>query len=157
MPPRRTVEDHEITRHDTKDILDRDGTTRVVGEAATSEEAISVIAQTQPNVAVVDIKLRTGTGIDVVRGVKEVAPETNVLILSAYDDDRYVRTMARLGVRGYMLKSVSGAELVRAIHDVAEGTLVFSRGSGQDRDGHEREGHAEEGPVPRRNSHNPRV
>jgi DNA-binding NarL/FixJ family response regulator len=122
------VEDHEITRHGIKAILSRDGSVDVIGEATTSDQAISVIAEKQPDVAVVDIRLESGTGLDVVRGVKEVAPTTNVLILSAYDDDRYVRALARLGVRGYMLKSVSGAELVRAIHDVAEGTLVFFSG-----------------------------
>jgi DNA-binding NarL/FixJ family response regulator len=122
------VEDHELAREGMKHILEEDRRINVVGEAAGSEDAIAVIEELQPNVVVLDIRLRQGSGFDVVRASGRVAKETKILVLSAYDDDQYVRSLVRLGVRGYLVKTVSAGEFKRAIHDVAEGSLVFLSG-----------------------------
>jgi len=120
------VDDHELVRQGVRKLLSRDARIRVVGEAVGSDEAISLIGQLQPDVALTDIRLQQGSGIDVSRAARNVAPNTRVLVLSAYDDDQYVSSAMRLGVSGYLLKTVSAKELTRAIHDAVEGQLVFS-------------------------------
>lgn len=120
------VDDNEIVRQGVKKLLSRDTRIRVVGEAVSSDEAILLISELQPDVALTDIRLQHGTGIDVSRAARNVAPNTRVLFLSAYDDDQYVRSAMKLGVSGYLLKTASAKELTRAIHDAVDGQLVFS-------------------------------
>jgi DNA-binding NarL/FixJ family response regulator len=120
------VDDNEIVRQGVRKLLSRDTRIRVVGEAVSSDEAILLISELQPDVALTDIRLEHGTGIDVSRAARNVAPNTRVLFLSAYDDDQYVRSAMKLGVSGYLLKTASAKELTRAIHDAVDGHLVFS-------------------------------
>jgi two-component system, NarL family, response regulator DevR len=122
------VDDHEMMRQGFKNILSRDRGVVVVGEASEGPEAISLIAELQPDIALLDIRLREGSGIDVVRGCQDLGLSTKLLIVSAYDDEHYVKSMVRLGVRGYLVKSASGRELRRAVRDIAEGHLVFPCG-----------------------------
>jgi DNA-binding NarL/FixJ family response regulator len=120
------VDDHELARRGVRKLLSSDASIEVVGEAESCWGAISLIAQLRPNVVMVDIRLRDGTGIDVSRSVKELAPDTRIVVLSAYDDSQYVVSMVKLGVSGYLTKSSSGDDLIRAVHYAAEGWLVFS-------------------------------
>ena len=120
------VEDHEVTRQGIKTSLCHDSNIKVVGEAASSNEAISLIGQIKPDVAIVDIRLCEGSGIDVSKAAKTIAPSTKILILSAYDDDQYVAALVKLGVSGYLVKTASAQQLRRAVHDAAEGWLVFA-------------------------------
>ena len=122
------VDDHELMREGIRSALEDGGYATVVGEAADRSNAISLIESLEPDVVLVDIRLREGSGVDVVRACKEIAPRTRILIFSAYDDDQYVKSMVRLGVWGYLMKSASGEDLRRAVRDVAEGNLVFPRG-----------------------------
>ena len=121
------VDDHELTRYGTKRLLARDRHTTVVGEAASGSDAISLIEELKPDVVILDIRLPDGSGIDVVKAAKKVAPQTKILILSAYDDDRYVRSLMRLGVQGYVLKTISAPEFKDAVREIGEGNLVFPR------------------------------
>lgn len=122
------VDDHEMMRQGIKNILRHDRGVRILGEAGEVPEALALIAELQPDIVLLDIRLREGSGIDVVKGCKDLAPSTKILIVSAHDDLHYVKSMVRLGVRGYMVKSASGRELRRAVRDVAEGHLVFPSG-----------------------------
>ncbi len=124
------VDDHPIVRQGVRMMLEQDATVRVVGEATDAEDAITLIGRCQPNVAVVDLRLGRGTGIDVCRGIRVVSPETKALVLTAYDDDQYVKAVVRLGARGYLLKTVPPKDLCRAVHTIAEGGLVFHPGIG---------------------------
>ena len=119
------VDDHELVRRGIKQILARDKCVKVVGEASDAPHAISMIKLLQPDVLLLDIHLREGSGLDVARACRTIAPKTKVLIISAYDDQQYVRPLVRLGVRGYLSKSTSGEDLRRAIHDLVAGALVF--------------------------------
>ena len=119
------VDDHELVRRGIKQILARDKCVKVVGEASDASHAISMIELLQPDVLLLDIHLREGSGLDVARACRTIAPKTKVLIISAYDDQQYVRPLVRLGVRGYLSKSTSGEDLRRAIHDLVSGALVF--------------------------------
>jgi DNA-binding NarL/FixJ family response regulator len=122
------VDDHEMMRQGIRSILEGDRGVKIVGEASEGPEALSLIAELQPDIAIVDIRLREGSGVDVAKECKNLAPSTKMLIVSAYDDQHYVKSMIRLGVRGYLLKSASGRELRRAVRDVAEGHLVYPNG-----------------------------
>ncbi len=119
------VEDHELVRRGTKEILKRDPDVKVVGEAVSTHDAVDVISELQPDVAIIDIRLDGGSGLDVIRDCQRLGIPTKFMILSAYTDDHYVKPLVRMGVRGYLVKTAVGAELKKAIHDVAEGKLVF--------------------------------
>lgn len=119
------VDDHPIIRCGLRGLLSGDHVLKVVGEADTGAKAIALISQLRPDVALVDISLGLMSGIDVIRCAKQLYPATKILVLTAYDDVQYVRSMIKLGVNGYLLKTVSGDELRRAILYVAEGGLIF--------------------------------
>lgn len=120
------VDDHELARHGVWKLLGGDASIEVVGEAERSSEAISLIARLRPEVVILDIRLRQGNGIEVSRAVKKLAPDTRILVLSAYDDSQYVVSLVKLGVSGYLTKSSSAEDLIRAVHYAAKGWLVFS-------------------------------
>jgi DNA-binding NarL/FixJ family response regulator len=128
-PVRRVVviDDHELLRTGTRRILDDASGFTVVGEADDGEAALRVIDETEPDVVLVDIRLPSINGIDLARRIVERYPAITVLILSAYDDEHYVRAALSAGVAGYLLKTTPSDELVRSIRDACDG---FSLGRG---------------------------
>jgi len=120
------VDDHPLARSGVRQFLKRDRHIEIVGETDTEREAVDLIGQLQPDVVILDIRLRHGTGINVVRAAKAIAPNAKTLVLTAYDDDRSVDAFVKLGAAGYMLKTTSPAQLRRAVHNVAAGSLVFA-------------------------------
>ena len=127
--PRTTVvlvDDHDLVREGTKRLLRRDPRIEVVGEASGSQEAMSLIEKLQPDVVVLDIRLREGSGLDVAKACQRSVPRAKVLVLSAYDNELYVKSLLKLGIRGYIVKTSTVAELRHAIRDVTEGKLIFS-------------------------------
>src|ERR1035441_399120 len=92
-PHRRVVvvDDHELLRAGTRRILEDASGFTVVGEAEDGDEALRVVAEVQPDVVLIDIRLPTMNGIDLARQIVSEYPNTTVLILSAYDDENYVR------------------------------------------------------------------
>jgi DNA-binding NarL/FixJ family response regulator len=109
------VDDHELLRAGTRRILDEAAGLSVVGEAADGADALRVIESLRPDVVLVDIRLPVMNGIDLARRILQDHPDTTVLILSAYDDQTYVRAALAAGVAGYLLKTAPGDELVRSI------------------------------------------
>ena len=120
------VEDHKIVREGTRQLLEQYDDIKVVGEASNGEEAINIIGKLQPNVIVMDVRLPKLNGIEATRIITDNYPNIRVLILSAYDDDSYVYPLFQAGASGYLLKSTSGAELVKAIRVVNEGETAIS-------------------------------
>ena len=120
------VEDHTLFREGTKGLIEEDPAIHVVGETDTAEEAIRMAEELSPDVLLVDIRLRTGTGIEVARALQKKQPPIRVLVLTAYDFEQYVTALTRAGVSGYMLKDVSSDDLIKAIHQVCEGQGVLS-------------------------------
>ncbi len=121
------VDDHELLRAGTRQILDDAAGFTVVGEAADGEAALQAVADLHPDVALVDIRLPTGNGIDVARQITTDYPDTTVLILSAYDDENYVRAALAAGVAGYLLKTTPSDELIRSIRAACEGFNLLDR------------------------------
>ena len=115
------VDDHELLRAGTRRILDAAVGFNVVGEADDGPQALGVIARTEPDVVLVDIRLPSTNGIDLAREIVDSHPAITVLILSAYDDDHYVRAAMAAGVAGYLLKTTPSDELVRSIRAACDG------------------------------------
>ncbi|MDE3074860.1 MAG: response regulator transcription factor [Chloroflexota bacterium] len=122
------VEDHALVREGTRRILEQCPDLAVVGEAGNGEEALDLIERLQPGVAVLDIRIPKLSGIEVVRQMRERAPNTRVLVLTAYDDDNYILALMEAGALGYLLKTALASELVEAIRAVHLGEAVLSPG-----------------------------
>jgi NarL family two-component system response regulator LiaR len=120
------VEDHKIVREGTRQLLEQYADIKVVGEASNGLEAITIIEEKQPDIIVMDVRLPKLNGIESTRIITNRYPNIKVLILSAYDDDSYVYPLFKAGASGYLLKSLSGAELADAIHVVNEGGTAIS-------------------------------
>ncbi|WP_193597927.1 response regulator [Microbacterium sp. YJN-G] len=115
------VDDHEIVRQGLAAAIDSQEGLRVIGEASNVADAVHRIAATEPDVAVLDLRLPDGNGIDLCRQIRQSQPEVNCLILTAYDDDDAMFAAVVAGASGYLLKSVRAAELIDAIRRVASG------------------------------------
>jgi DNA-binding NarL/FixJ family response regulator len=128
------VDDHKLFRTGVRAELDEAGcgTIEVVGEAQDAPGAIAVIAEQRPDVVLLDVHLPGGGGLEVLRGCLHAggapgrAPETRFLALSVSDAAEDVIGVIRAGARGYVTKSISGADLVDAVRRVAENDAVFS-------------------------------
>ncbi len=120
------ADDHAVVRKGIREFLEEDTAIRVVAEASDGEEAITLVEREQPDVAVFDIQMPRVNGLDATRRVKAKFPSTRVLILTAYDDDPYVFVALQAGASGYLLKTSSSDELVRAVHAVADGESALS-------------------------------
>lgn len=125
-PVRRVVlvDDHEIFRAGLRAGLDEG--VEVVGEAGTVEEAIPLIRRLDPDVVLLDVHLPDGGGHAVIGPVHAERPAVRFLALSVSDAPEDVLAVIRAGARGYVTKTIRPAELVAAIHRIAEGDAVFS-------------------------------
>jgi NarL family two-component system response regulator LiaR len=119
-------EDHLITRQGIRRLLEDEKGLEVVGEASNGEEVIQLVSEVKPDVILMDVAMPKLNGIEATRQIKLISPKTNILILSAYDDDEYVFALLKAGANGYLLKNVSGDELVRAIKAVYKGDPVLN-------------------------------
>jgi DNA-binding NarL/FixJ family response regulator len=119
------VEDHALVREGTIELLEREPGCTVAGQAGSAEEALRLIRDLRPDVALVDVELPGMNGIALARAVAEQAPDTRVIILSAYDDYAYVIGALEAGVSGYLLKTSTARELGNAVRTAAGGALVL--------------------------------
>ncbi|SDR91414.1 response regulator [Agrococcus carbonis] len=115
------VDDHEIVRRGVADLLGRVDGFEVVGEADGARRALVRIAAALPDVALLDMRLPDGDGIDLCREIRSRHPEVRCLVLTAFDDDEAMLSAVLAGADGYVLKSISGTRLVDAIRAVAAG------------------------------------
>jgi len=115
------ADDHAMVRAGIRQLLEGAGDLEVVAEAGDGEEAQSLIQEHQPDVAVLDIQMPKASGIDVTRWARTHHPAVGILILTAYDDDPYVMAVLQAGANGYVLKTASADELIRAVRDVNDG------------------------------------
>ena len=115
------VDDHEVVRSGLKAILEPEGDLDVVGEAGTAMEAVQRVPHLEPHVILMDVRMEGMSGIEACRMVKNAHPEVNVLMLTSYGEEEAVMSAIVAGASGYLLKNVGRADLVRAIHVVAQG------------------------------------
>ncbi len=115
------IDDHEIVRRGISAILQGDHEFQVVGEAADGKEALRIIRETQPDVALVDVRLPEISGIELCYRIQSEAPQTQVLILTGHLDGNVVRECIRAGAKGYVLKDVVSTDLRRSIRELVQG------------------------------------
>jgi DNA-binding NarL/FixJ family response regulator len=119
------LDDHEVVRRGLRELLESEDDMEVVGEAGTAEEALGRIPATSPNVAVLDMRLPDGDGIEVCREVRSRHPEIACIMLTSFSDDDAVYAAILAGAAGYLLKQVRGNDLVDAIRRVADGESLL--------------------------------
>ncbi|MGZ4681442.1 MAG: response regulator transcription factor [Acidimicrobiales bacterium] len=119
------LDDHEIVRRGLRDLVESAGDIEVVGEAGTAEEALGRIPATTPDVAVLDVRLPDGSGIEVCRDVRSRHPEIHCLMLTSFSDDEALFDAIMAGASGYVLKQIRSSELVDAIRTVASGQSLL--------------------------------
>jgi len=119
------ADDHAVVRQGTRALLEAEPDMQVVGEAADGEQAVKLIEELKPDVAILDISMPKMSGIEVTRQVKPESPSTAILILTAYDNDEYVFALLEAGAAGYLLKDVGGNEIVDAVRSVRAGESVL--------------------------------
>lgn len=119
------LDDHEIVRTGIADIVNAEPDLTVVGEAATVHQAFGRISATMPDVAVLDVRLPDGSGIDLCRDIRSAHPEVHCLMLTAYDDDEAVYAAVLAGAAGYVLKNIRGQGLLESIRRAAGGATLM--------------------------------
>lgn len=115
------LDDHEMVRAGLRHLLESSGQIEVVGEAGTAAAALSQIPALRPDVALLDGRLPDGSGVEVCRDLRSILPGMRAIILTSYDDDEALFSAIMAGAAGYVLKQVSGGDLVEAVVHVASG------------------------------------
>jgi len=122
------VDDHEVVRRGLLALLGTQAGWEVVGEAANGPDAVKKVAQTMPDVVIMDITMPVMSGLDATRLIMETVPQTKVLIFTMHDSDQMMQTALEAGARGYVLKSNAASDLIAAIRALAKGeSPVMSR------------------------------
>jgi DNA-binding NarL/FixJ family response regulator len=119
------ADDHAVVRAGICQFLEQAGDISVIAEADDGQEAMELIKQHEPDVAVLDIQMPKASGIEVTRWIREHHREVGVLILTAYDDDPYVMAVIQAGANGYILKTASPEGIIRAVRDVHAGNSAL--------------------------------
>lgn len=119
------LDDHEVVRRGLRELLEADGDIEVVGEASTSEEALRRVPATKPDVAVLDVRLPDGSGVNVCRDLRSQNDALHCLMLTSYADDEALFDAIMAGASGYVLKQIRGSELVDAVRRVAAGQSLL--------------------------------
>ena len=119
------LDDHEVVRRGLRELLEAEGDIVVVGESGSAKEAARILPAMRPRVAVLDGRLPDGSGVEVCREVRAVDPTIQALILTSYDDDDALFAAIMAGASGYVLKQITGTDLVDAIRRVAAGQSLL--------------------------------
>lgn len=119
------LDDHEVVRRGVADLLGMEDDIEVVGEAGTAEQAISRILATAPDVAILDVQLPDGSGVEVCREVRSVRPELVCLMLTSFAEDEALFEAIMAGAAGFVLKQVKGSDLIDSVRKVARGESLL--------------------------------
>ena len=119
------VDDHAMVRAGIRRFLEKADDIHVVAEAGDAAEASHMMEQRQPDVAVIDIKLPDQSGIELARQLRAAYPNLKILMVTAYDDEPYVRAALRAGANGYLLKSAAPADVIAGVRLAAQGQSVI--------------------------------
>ena len=115
------VDDQRMSRDGIRSRIENEPGIEVVGEAASAEETMTEIRKQRPDIVTLDIRLRDVSGIEVARQIRQEWPDLKILMLTGYDFDQYVRTSARAGIDGYLLKDAPQEDLIQALRQIAQG------------------------------------
>ncbi|MFL6074887.1 MAG: response regulator [Mycobacteriales bacterium] len=119
------LDDHEVVRRGIRDLLETEPDLQVVGEAADARQALARVPALRPDVAVLDVRLPDGNGVEVCRELRSMMPELACLMLTSFADDDALFDAIVAGAAGYVLKQVRGEDLIRAVRTVAAGRSML--------------------------------
>jgi two-component system, NarL family, response regulator DevR len=119
------LDDHEVVRQGVRALLESTGEVVVVGEAGLAAEALARIRAVRPRVAILDVRLPDGNGVEVCREVRNDLPDVQCLMLTSYSDDEALFEAIMAGASGYVLKQIRGNELIQAVRRVARGESLL--------------------------------
>ncbi|MGA2519669.1 MAG: response regulator transcription factor [Acidimicrobiales bacterium] len=119
------LDDHEVVRRGLRELFEAEEDLTVVGEGATAEEALARVPATKPDVAVLDVRLPDGDGVEVCRDLRSAMPELKCLMLTSFADDEALFSAILAGASGYVLKQIKGSDLVSAVRRVAAGESLL--------------------------------
>ena len=119
------VDDQRMFREGIRSRLETEPDMRVVGEAGSLEETITLIAENHPDIVTLDIRLPDASGIEIAKRIRKSWPGLKILMLTGYDFDQYVRASARAGIDGYLLKDAPQEDLISALREIAAGGAVL--------------------------------
>ncbi|WP_307126100.1 response regulator transcription factor [Streptomyces sp. B1I3] len=119
------LDDHEVVRRGVHELLSVEEDIEVVGEAGTAADALVRIPATRPDVAVLDVRLPDGSGVEVCREIRSRDDSIHCLMLTSYADDEALFDAIMAGASGYVLKAIRGNELLNAVRDVAAGKSLL--------------------------------
>lgn len=119
------LDDHEVVRRGVHELLAVEPDIEVVGEAGTAQDALARIPATRPDVAVLDVRLPDGSGVEVCREIRARDESIKCLMLTSFSDDEALFDAIMAGASGYVLKAIRGDELLTAVRDVAAGRSLL--------------------------------
>jgi DNA-binding NarL/FixJ family response regulator len=119
------ADDHPVFRGGLRALLSTDPAIRLVGEASTGTDAITLVSEVHPHVVLMDLHMPGGDGVTATREIVRASPHVAVLVLTMFDDDDSVFAAMRAGARGYLLKGSNQADVLRAIHLAGAGGATF--------------------------------
>ena len=122
------VDDHAMFRHGMEMLINREADMEVFAEASDGEEALSILKRDRhPDIILMDVSLKTHSGLEVIKRVHNVNPALPVLVVSMHDEAVYAERALRAGARGYVMKQEPGKVLVGAIREVLKGNLYLTK------------------------------
>jgi len=127
------VDDHTVIRRGIQSILRAWPEWQISGEAANGEEAVRLTLDLKPDIVLMDISMPVMGGLEATRAIRKISPETKVLLLTLHDSLEWVESALQAGARGYLLKSDTEGELIRALNVVAGNGIYASPSLDADR------------------------
>ncbi len=120
------ADDQELIRQSLGFVLNRQEDIEIVGTARNGQEALRLVEEHQPDVALLDVRMPEMDGVECTRRIKQQYPRTKVIILTTFDDDEYIYDALRYGATGYLLKGVSVERLTEAVREAAHGGSIIA-------------------------------
>jgi DNA-binding NarL/FixJ family response regulator len=120
------VDDHPLVREWLTNLIHQQPDLTVCGEAETASDALEAMTKLKPDVAIIDISLKGGSGIELIKDLKATEAGVAVIVLSMHDESLYAERALRAGARGYIMKRETAKKVVAAIHQVLDGKLYLS-------------------------------
>ncbi len=121
------LDDHEVVRRGVAGLVEAEPDMTVVGQAGSAAEALDAVMAAQPDVAVLDVRLGDGSGVEVCRDIRSAHPEIACLMLTSFSDDQALVDAAAAGAAGYVLKQVRGNDLIESIRRVSTGAVLLDQ------------------------------
>jgi DNA-binding NarL/FixJ family response regulator len=121
------VDDHTLLRDGLAHLLERESDFRICGQAATGAEALEQIPARQPDLVILDISLPDRNGLELLKDLQNLCPETQVLVLSMHDETLYAERVIRAGARGYLTKGSAKDRLIPALRRILDGQIALTQ------------------------------